>query len=162
MTKCEIFDRSDFHFLHHKAFLVGDFGVKYKLVTLNLGGTRHNLISYAYAERAHQFLTCTISACISSWHVRSVHASVPDAHAQCTHQFLTRKLSMHWRAFPNMEFYAYAEHMHKKLMRMLKLHISFWPVCSVYASVRDLYAQDTHQSLMRTFSRFWRDCAPEN
>ncbi len=42
--------------------------------------------------------------------------------------------------FQIWNFYAYAEHTHKKLMRMLRLCISSWPVCSVYASVPDLYA----------------------
>ncbi len=38
-------------------------GLKYKLVTLTFGGARHHLISDAHAERAHQFLTRTLSAC---------------------------------------------------------------------------------------------------
>jgi hypothetical protein len=46
----------------------------------------------AYAQRKHQFLMCMISACISSFRVCSVYASVPGAYAQCMHQFLTRML----------------------------------------------------------------------
>ncbi len=61
--------------------------------------TRHHLISDVYAERAHQFLTGT-------------HASVPNAHARFEGPYQI------WN------FYAYAGHMHKKLMRMLRLHVS--------------------------------------
>jgi hypothetical protein len=43
------------------------------------------------------------SACISSWSVCSVHASVPESYAQYTHQFVTR---------------------------MLRVRISSWLVCS--------------------------------
>ncbi len=74
---------SDFHdFYIINPFWVVTFGLKYKLVTLNFGGTRHHLISDAYAEHAHQSLTCTLSASFSSERARSVHASVPYAHAQ--------------------------------------------------------------------------------
>jgi hypothetical protein len=84
-------------------------GLKYKLVTGTsiFGGDRHHSISYANAERTHQFLTRTLSArsvpdpisqgTHQAQHVlkglRSVHALVPDAYAQCTHKFLTRILS---------------------------------------------------------------------
>jgi hypothetical protein len=68
------------------------------------------LIFYAHAELTHQFLTRTLmSAHISSLHICSGHASVPDAIAQqhvfkglffkfhpcaqCTNQLLTRMLS---------------------------------------------------------------------
>ncbi len=69
VPKCEIFDRSDFHdFYTIKPFYVGDFWVKIysNLVILIWGGARHHLISDAHAERAHQFLTRTLSARISS------------------------------------------------------------------------------------------------
>ncbi len=54
--------------------------------------------------------------------LRSVHALVPDAYAQCTHQFLTR---------------------------MLSARISSWRLCSAYASVPDAHAQCTQQLLKR-------------
>ena len=67
VPKCEIFDRSDFHdFCTINPFWVGDFGLKYKLVTLIQGGARHHLISGAHAEHAHQFLMRMLSARISS------------------------------------------------------------------------------------------------
>jgi hypothetical protein len=45
-----------------KPFWVDDFGVrKYKLVTLNLEGTRQHLIFDAHAELAHQFLSRMLS-----------------------------------------------------------------------------------------------------
>ncbi len=67
----------------------------------------------AHAEHTRQELMCMLSIRISSWPVcsgyasvpgayaqhflkgmRSVHALVPDAYAQCTHQFLTHMLSL--------------------------------------------------------------------
>ncbi len=54
--------------------------------------------------------------------MRSVHALVPDAYAQCTHQFLTR---------------------------MLSVRISSWLACSACASVPDAHAQCTHQFITR-------------
>ncbi len=80
-------------------------GLKYKLVTLIFGGARHHLISDAHAERAHVQSTHNWPVCSGyasvpdayAKHVlkglRSVHTLVPDAYAQCTHQFLTRMLS---------------------------------------------------------------------
>ncbi len=111
-------------------------GLKYELDTLNFGKTRH------------QFLTHTLSARISSWRAHSGNASVPDAHAQGTHQFLTRTLRARissWRAccsacfegpFQIWNFYAYAEHTHKKLIILIirspdssevkKNYVSIW------------------------------------
>ncbi len=120
-------------------------GLKYKLVTLIFGGTRHHLISY----------TCT---------------SVPDAYSQCTHQFLTPMLSARisslraWSAFFKgpfqlWKFYAYTEHTRKKLMCMLRIRISSWRVCTANASVPDPehYAPGRHQFLMHMLSMFLRD-----
>jgi hypothetical protein len=100
-------------------------------------GARHHLISDAHAGPAHQFLTPRFSACISSWRARSVHASVPYAHAQHALK----------EAFQIWNFYAYAEHTHKKLMRMLRVRTSSWLICSAYASVPDTHAQCTYQFL---------------
>ncbi len=71
-----------------------------------------HLVSDAHAEHTRKELMCMLSMRISSWcvcsgyasvpdayaqHVlkglRSVHVLVPDAYAQCMHQFLTRMLS---------------------------------------------------------------------
>ncbi len=107
-------------------------GLKCKLVPFNFEGTRHH--------------------CISSWRVHSVHESVPDAHAQCTHQFLTRMLSMSWRPFLNLEFFTL----------MLSIRIGNWCVCSVYASVPDWYAQCTHQfltSMLKVRTSHWCGCS---
>ncbi len=149
----------------------------------------HLLILDAHAEPAHQFLACTLSASISSWCLRSVHASVPYAHAHCSacfegtfsnleflrlcwayvyetdacteYQFLTHMLSMFSRdLFKFFNFYAYAEHTREKLMRMLMVSISSWCICSANASIPDPYAQGTHQFLMRMLSMFGKDCTP--
>ncbi len=91
-----------------------------------------------------------LSIRVRNWCVWSFCASVPDAYAEHTHQFLKRMLSMVWRdLFQIWNFYAYAEHTRKKLMRMLGVRISSWLVCSANASVPDPYAQGTHQFLMR-------------
>jgi hypothetical protein len=45
---------------------VATLGLKCKLVILIFGETRHQLMSEAYAQRKHQFLTRTLSARISS------------------------------------------------------------------------------------------------
>ncbi len=71
------------------------------------------------------------SVCISSCCVHSVHASVPDAHA---HQHVLKG------PFQIYNFYAYAEHMHKNLMLMLRVCISSYPNAG-YVSVPDAYAQ---------------------
>ncbi len=140
-----------------------------------------------YAQGAHQFLTRMFSERISSWMVCSgcasvpdvygqhflkgmhyVHAFVPDAYAQCTHQFLTRMLSERissWRAcsvhassilyayaegiqneyLKNEKTDAHAEHAHKELMCMLRVRISSLRARSGCASVPDLYAQRAHK-----------------
>jgi hypothetical protein len=109
VPKCEIFDRSDFHdFFTIKpfSFWVGDFGLKYKLVTLIFEGARH------------QFLTHTLSACISSWRTRSVQAPVPKAVPYAHDQHVLKGPFQIWN------FYAYDEHTRKKLILMLRVRIS--------------------------------------
>ncbi len=90
-----------------------------------------------------------LSERISSWRVCSVHASVPDAYTQCTHQFLTHVLSMFRR-----DLFKFG---------IFRLILSIC-VCSGYASVPDKYAQQTHQFLLgmlrvriSMLSMFWRD-----
>jgi hypothetical protein len=65
-----------------------------------------------------------LSARTSSLLVCSVYASVPDAHAQCTHQFLTRMLSAQNEHLKNRKTDAHAEHARKELKRMLMVLIS--------------------------------------
>jgi hypothetical protein len=76
-----------------------------------------------------------------------VHASVPYAHAQHALK----------EPFQTWNFYAYDEHTRKKLMRMLRVRISSWLVCSANASVPDPYAQGMHPFLMSMLRIFWRD-----
>ncbi len=82
---------------------------------------------------------------ISSWRVRSVYASVPDAYAQCTRHFLTRVLSMFWRDLSNFNC-------------ALSAPISSWPLCSVHSPFPDAYAQCTHQFLTRMLSALISTC----
>ncbi len=70
-------------------------------------------------------LTRTLSARISYWRARSVHESVPYAHAQ---QVLKGPFQI-WN------FYAYAKHTRKELMRMLRVRISSGCVPWANASV---------------------------
>ncbi len=81
----------------------------------------------------------TLSLRIRSWCVGAVNASVPDAHTQCTHQFLTRMLSMLWRDLFKFGIF----------MLMLSICVRNWYGCSGYASVPDAHAQCTHQFLTR-------------
>ncbi len=105
VPKCEIFDRSDFQdFYTIKPMWIGDFGAEIQTCYFNFWG------SWA----AFNF-QCACWAC----------ASVPDAYAQCTHQFLTHTLSA---------------------------LISSWHVRSVHASIPDAHAQCTHQFLTHTLS----------
>jgi hypothetical protein len=67
---------------------------------------------------------------ISSWSI----CSVPDAHGQCTDQFLTRIIRMFWRDLFQFGIF------------MLILIIR---ICSGYISIPDDYAQQTHQFLTR-------------
>jgi hypothetical protein len=57
-----------------------------------------------------------LSMRISSLHACSVHASVPDQYAHCSAWF--EDLFQIWN------FYAYAEHTRKELMRTLSMRIS--------------------------------------
>ncbi len=81
----------------------------------------------------------TLSLRVCFWHVGSVHASVPDAHVQCIHQFLMRMLSMHWRDLFKFRIF----------MLMLSICVRNWRICSGYASFPDSFAQQKHQFLTR-------------
>ncbi len=110
-----------------------------------------------------------LSVCIRSWWVHSVHALVPDSHAQCTHQLLPRMLRMFWmdlfkfgilRLFwaYTWETDAYAQLKHQFLTHMLRMFLrdlrSMHPLVSdtyaqcMHTSVPDTYAQCMHQFLM--------------
>ncbi len=83
MPKCEIFDRSDFHYFYTiKPFWIDDLGVKILTIFLSFGGARPHLVSYAQAEHTRKGLMRTLSMRISSLRACSVNASVPDAYAQ--------------------------------------------------------------------------------
>ncbi len=62
------------------------------------------------------------SACFEGTVLSTRITVVPDAYAQCTHQFLTH---------------------------MRSIRISSWRICSAHASVPDVYAQRMHQFLTR-------------
>ncbi len=89
----------------------------------------------------HQYLTRMLSTRNSSWHVCSAYASVPDAHAQCMQQSLTRMLRVH-----RMNIWKVG-----KLMRMLSMRLSIW--CVWCASVPDAHAQGAHQFLSRMLAQ---------
>ncbi len=105
MPKCEIFDRSDFHYCYTiKPFWVDDFVVKI-LITyyFNFWGSQALLVSDAQAEHTRKELMRTLSMRISSLRACSVHASVPDAYSQhgmkalLKFGFFTRMLSIRVR-----------------------------------------------------------------
>ncbi len=118
-------------------------------------------VPYTYALGTHRLLTHMLWVRISSWrillgcvsvpgvfalyvlkgpfqisYVGSVQASVPDAYAQCTHQFLTCVLSTLISSWPVCSVRVF----------------SSWPVCSAYASNPDTYDQCTHQFLTHMLS----------
>jgi hypothetical protein len=78
------------------------------------------------------------------WCVCSGYASVHDAYAQRTQQFLTRMLRV--RINSSGVYSACFEG------TALCARISTWRICSVHAPVPDSYAQCTHQFLMRMLS----------
>jgi hypothetical protein len=82
-----------------------------------------------------------LSIRISSWPVCSGYTSVPGEYAQ--HFFIGMR-SVH-----TLVPYAYAQCTHQFLTRMLSLLISSWRACSVHTSVPDVHAQCMHQFLMR-------------
>ncbi len=94
VPKCEIFDRSDFpDFYTIKSSWVGDLVVKILMRMLRVCISSWCVCSACFKGTA-------LCSCISTWCICSVHAPVPDSYAQCTHQFLTRTLSMRtssWR-----------------------------------------------------------------
>jgi hypothetical protein len=85
---------------------------------------------YAYAQHTRKKLVRMLSIRVRNW-----CASVPDAHAQCMHQFLPRMLRVYimniWKL--------------RKLMCMLRVRISSWRPRSGCASVPDPYAQRAHK-----------------
>jgi hypothetical protein len=119
-----------------------------------------HLVSDPHAEHTRKARMRMLSRPISSWCVCSGYASVPDAYAQGTHQFLMRMLSMFcswcvcsgYASVPD----AYAQHVLKGLR---SVHVlvpdpyaqctSSWLVCSVHASVPDAHAQHARKFLMR-------------
>ena len=73
------------------------------------------------------------SECISSWPVCSGYASFPDAYAQ---HFLKGIRSVH-----TLVANTYAQCTHQFLTRMLSVRISSWRACSVHASVPYAHAE---------------------
>jgi hypothetical protein len=115
-----------------------------------------------------------LSVNISSWHIHSVHASVPYAHSQhalkgpCQirnfYAFAehTRKVTDAYAQGMYPFLTLYAQDTHQFLTHMLRVRISSWPVCSGYVSVPDTYAQGTHQfltSMLKVRISSWRVCA---
>ncbi len=119
------------------------------------------------SERISSWPVCSGYASVSDAYaqhflkgMRSVHALVPDAYAQCTHQFLTRMLSVRissWRAcsvhasipYAHAEVYKMNIWKIRKLVRMLSMRVRSWCVCSGCASIPDAHAQGAHQFLTR-------------
>jgi hypothetical protein len=104
VPKCEIFDRSDFHYFYTiKPFWVDDFVVKILTYYFNFGRARPPLVSDAQAEHTRKELMRTLSMRISSLRACSVHVSAPDAYAQhgmkvlLKFGFFTRVLSIRLR-----------------------------------------------------------------
>ncbi len=55
--------------------------------------------------------------------------------------------SLGMRHLKNGKTDAHAEHARKELMRMLRVHIIFWQVFSVFASVPDAYAKHARKEV---------------
>ncbi len=95
-----------------------------------------------------------LSIRLRNWCACWAYASGTEAHAEHTHQFLTRMLRVCisiWCVYSAF----YEENAHCAL-------ISNWCVCSVHAPVPDSYAQRTHQILTRMLSMrisSWRACS---
>jgi hypothetical protein len=96
----------------------------------------HTWVHDTYAQSTHQFLTCMLSAYISSWGIYSVHTSVPYTYAE----------GIQNDHLKNGKTDAHAEHACKELMGMLMVLIGFWHVCSACTSVPDVYSQCVHKS----------------
>ncbi len=131
VPKCEIFERSDFHdFYTIKSVRKGDFKNLKKYLAVNLG-LRNSL-------------------CICSGaHVRS---EVPSKHADHTHQWLTRSLSIGIRNWCACWAYAsvlcaYAQHKRK----IPNLKRAFKP-CWTYALGTDACTEHVRRELMRMMS----------
>jgi hypothetical protein len=126
-----------------------------------------------------------LSMLISSRGIRSVHASVPDTHAQCMRQFLTLMLSIRVKTDALLRVRISSWHpssVHDQFLRhilrvrisswrlcsacfewaALSARISSWRVCSVHAPVSDSYFQRMHQFLTCLLSiciRYWCTCS---
>ncbi len=141
MPKREIFDRSDFPaFYTIKSSWVGDLLVKILTYFFNFERAKPHLVSDAHAENTGKELMRMLSRRIRTWCVCSACAPVPYAYAQHAHQFLTRMLSMVCRDLYNE-----------------------WPLEKWKT---DEYAEHTHQFLARMLSlrtsslRVCSACAP--
>jgi hypothetical protein len=119
-------------FLHHKVFLgIGDLVIKilpyyfsfWRACWAYAKGTD------AYAQHAHQFLTCMLSMRTSSSRV-------------CSEWFVGTSITN--GRLKNEKTDAYAEHTHQFLTRMLSMRTSALCVCSACASAPDAYAHHTH------------------
>ncbi len=88
---------------------------------------------YAYAEHTRKALMHMLMVPISSWLVCSANAAVPDLYAQ--HCFKGMH-SVH-TLVPD----AYTQCTHQFLTRMLSVRISCWCACSMHASVSDAHDQ---------------------
>ncbi len=74
-----------------------------------------------------------------------MHASVPDAYAQFTYEFLTHMLSMFWRALYNFEIFTL----------MLSITVKNWCIYSATLTSMPI-AQCTHKFLMFMLSARFR------
>ncbi len=138
VPKRETFDRSDFpDFYRIKCSWVGDLVVKIVTYYFNFWGSYAAFsfwracwwasVTYAYAQHAHQFLTCVLSMvwrdlfqiCNFYWGYKERPFEKWENWCVC------------W-AFASVPA-AYAQHAHQFLVRMLSLRISSWRVCSAYA-----------------------------
>jgi hypothetical protein len=79
--------------------------------------------------------TLMLSIRIRNWCQCSGYATVPDAHAQCTHQFLTCMLTRFWRDCTHcthLFLTCMLGYTHQFLACMLSICISSWSACSVH------------------------------
>jgi hypothetical protein len=95
-----------------------------------------------------------LSIRVRNWCACWAYASGTDAHAEHTHQFLTRMLRVRISSWCVCSAFFEGN--------ALCARISTWCVCSVHAPVPDSYAQHTHQFLTRMLSMrisSWRACS---
>ncbi len=84
--------------------------------------------------------------------------SVPDAYSQCTHQFLTRMISMFLRDLLKVGNFMLMLSIRVRNWYVCSGRISSWSVCSANASIPDP-GSGTNQFLMQMLSIFLMDCA---